>query len=237
MTPTSCLRFIVLVLAGGLSACGGKDKAAEQSTAATTTTATTETVAAPPAAGAEAPATPAATATPDATFDLSAVPISTVSLGRFPYLSKLQGYKLNVPSDSVEYEFDRLYVYDGKNLVPVEGHVLHREYIPVNDQKETSELMMQRNYENLVKSLGGVKVWSGTLPIEPIDKLGREEFNKHNGGIDPNNQIDTYVIRQKDKEIWVQLKPDHYRYTLNVAERAAMPQHASVLKADELKKN
>lgn len=229
-------HFVVaLALAGGLSACGSKDKSAEQAAPpAATATPPTETAATPAAPVTETPAAPAAA---DATFDLSAVPVSTAALGRFPYLGRLQGYKLNVPSDSVDFEFDRNYIYDGKNIVPVEGRVLRRSYIVANDQKKTSVLMMQRNYENLVKSLGGVKVWSGELPNEAVEKLGSAEFHKHNGNIDPNNQVDTYVIRQKDKEIWVQLRPDDYRYYLNVIERAAMPQRVSALKADELKKN
>lgn len=236
MTQTHRHFVVALALASGLSACGNKDRAAEQATTSTvTTTAPAET--APGAATVPVTETPAAPAAADATFDLSAVPISTVALGRFPYLGRLQGYKLNVLSDSVDFEFDRNYIYDGKNIVPVEGHVLRRSYIAVNDQKKTSVLMMQRNYENLVKSLGGVKVWSGELPSEAVEKLGSAEFRKYNGNIDPGNQVDTYVIRQKDKEIWVQLKPDDYRYYLNVIERAAMPQRVSALKADELKKN
>ena len=233
--PFLSLLF-ALALTGSLSACGSKDKAAETTVQTTTTTAPAET---PAAATPATPATPTTPTTPaaEATFDLSAVPISTVSLGRFPYLGRLQGYKVNVPSDSVDFEFDRNYIYDGKNLVPIEGHVLRREYVALNDQKKTSVLMMQRNYENLVKSLGGVQVSSGELPSGPVDKIGAEEFHKHSGNIDPGNQVDTYVIRQKYKEIWVQLKPDDYRYYLNVIERAAMPQRVSALKADELKSN
>ena len=220
------LTFSSVVLAGLLAACGSK-KAGDV---------TTTTTADAPAAPAETPAAAPATA-PAATFDLSSVPVSAANLGGFPYLGKLPGYKINVPSDSVAFEFDRSYIYDGKNLVPVEGRVLRREYVAINDQKETSELMQQRNYGNLIKSLGGVQVASGVLPVEPADKLGRDEYNKHSGGIDPGNQVDTYVIRQKDKEVWVQLKPDKYRYYLNVTERAAMPQKVTTLPAEELKKN
>ncbi|MEJ7658418.1 MAG: hypothetical protein WKG07_01720 [Hymenobacter sp.] len=139
-----------------------------------------------------------------------------------------------MPSDSTDYEFDRLYVYDGKQMLPVEGHVLRREYIPVNEQKETSELMMARNYENLVKSLGGVKVWSGEIPSEAVDKLG-DDYRKYRG-LDAGKSTDTYLIQQKDKEVWVQLLPNHYRYTLNVVERAAMPQKLTVAARCRIKK-
>ncbi len=222
--------LLALALAGSLSACGSKDKTADQ-TAQTAAPATMPTDAAAPAAAPAAATTPAA-----ATFDIATVPISTAALGAFPYVGRLQGYKINVPSDSVDFEFDRQYAYDGHNLVPVEGHVLRREYVAVNDQKKTSVLMMQRNYESLIKALGGVKVSSGNLPSEAVERLGDGEYNKHSGNMAAGYQADTYVIHQKDKEIWVQLRPDDYRYYLNVTEKAVMPQRVSTTAA-ELKKN
>ena len=230
MTPLRLPLLAALALATSLSGCGSKDKAAEQTD--TLPTAGSGTPTPVPAAGVAA-TTPAAT--PDATFDLSTVPVSAVNMGSFPYLSKLPGYHLNVPSDSVDYEFDRLYVYDGKQMLPVEGHVLRRAYVAVNDQKETSELMMERNYDNLIKSLGGVKVWSGNIPSEAKDKVG-DDYSKYHG-LDAGKSTDTYLIRQKNKEVWVQLAPNNYNYTLNVVERAAMPQKLTVTPAAELKKN
>lgn len=235
MTTLRLPLLATLALLTSLSGCGTKDKPAEQAAA------TTAPAAAPPTAptpAAVAPAAPAADA--PATFDLNSVPVSTATLGAFPYVGKLQGYKLPNPSDSADFEFDRTYVYDGKNIVPVEGHVLRRQYQSANDQKETSELMKERNYENLVKTLGGVKVWAGKIPAEVIDKFGRDEYNKHSGGIEGDKQTDTYLIRQPSKEIWIQLLPsqagDTY-YRLNVTERAAMPQRVSATPAAELKKN
>lgn len=231
MKDLALAPFVLAGLVGLLTACSAK-KTAEETTAPAASAPAAAT-AAPAAAATAAPAA----AAPDAVFDINAVPVSAANLGGFPYLGKLPGYKINVPSDSVAFEFERTYVYDGKNLVPVEGRVLRRQYVAENDQKKTSELMMQRNYGNLIKSLGGVQVSSGQLPIEPVDKMGRDEFNKHSGGIDPGNQVDTYVIRQKDKEVWIQLLPNDYRYYLNVTEKAAMPQRVTVIPAAELKKN
>ena len=235
MTPNFRLLLalaLALALAGSLSACGSKDQTAEQTAVATETTAAETT----PAAETTAPpdAQPAATA---AAFDINSVPVSTASLGAFPYLNKLPGYKLNTSSDSIAFEFDRYYVYDGKQLLPIEGRVLRREYIAADEKKRTSDLMIQRNYENLIKSLGGVLVNSGSIPNEALEKVGREEFRKHNVSPSSSDQVNTYVIRQKDKEIWVQVKTDDYHIDLDVVEKAAMPQQATVTSAAELKKN
>jgi len=238
MYPSRTSLLAALTLAGSLAACGrkAKDQAAETSQISSAPTAA---VAATPAASA-APvveATPA-TAAAAATFDLSTVPVSNASLGKFPYLTGLRGYtsKRHV-SDSVGYDFERSYVYDGKNLIPVEGKVVRRDFNAVDDQKKASELQVQRNYEDLIKQLGGVKVFSGKIPQEAIDKLGKDEFEKHSPYIYNSTALDTYLIRQKDKEVWVQVRAGESEYYLYVTERAAMPQQATTLKADELKKN
>lgn len=234
MKSPSLSLFVLAGLAGLLTACGAKK------TADGATVPTADAPPVDPTPAAEAPAAPTAPATaaaPDATFDINSVPVSTANLGAFPYLSKLPGYKINVHSDSVAFEFDRTYVYDGKNIVPVEGRVLRRQYVAISDQKETSALMQQRNYGDLIKSLGGVQVSTGQIPREPVDKMGRDEYDKHSGNLNSGDLVDTYVIRQKDKEVWVQLKPDEYRYYLNVTEKAAMPQQVTTIPAAELKKN
>jgi len=237
---TSLLAALTLALAAGsLAACDrkAKDQAAEASQTSQTSPAPTAAVATTPAAPA-AEATAATTTAPaTATFDINSVPVSSAALGRFPYLSKLPGYKLNTSSDSIDFAFDRYYVYDGKQLLPVEGHVLRREYIVIDSKKRTSDLMIQRNYENLIKSLGGALINSGTISSEAKEKIGTEEYRKHNTDPGSSDQVNSYVIRQKDKEVWVQVKTDNYHINLDVVEKAAMPQQAKVMAADELKKN
>lgn len=228
--------FAALGLAGLLGACSTKKTADETTMTTTAPVAATTTPAANEPAATE-PAAATTTAVP-ATFDINSVPISTANLGAFPYVSKLPGYHINYASDSVAFDFDRSYVYDGKALVPVEGRVLRCEYRPVDSKKLTSNLMVQRNYENLIKSLGGVQVSTGKLPDAAVKQVGNEEYDKHAVGLGSNyRDIDTYVIRQKDKEVWVQVSPGDDRYQLNVTEKAAMPQQATTVPAAELKKN
>ena len=218
-----------------LASCGSKDKP-EETVATTETTTTTEA-----AATTEAPApTEAAPSTATAaTFDINSVPVTSASLGSFPYLSGLQTYEVNT-SNSEDYDFEMAYVYDGKNLVPIEGKVSQRLFNPKNGEKKASELMIRRNYEDLLKTLGATKVSAVKVPREAIDKLGYDEVYKHGKwSVSSDHDTDTYVIRQKDKEVWVQVTAlgGDANYNLTVTERAAMPQQAGIIKADELKKN
>ncbi|MCR5887659.1 hypothetical protein LRS06_07680 [Hymenobacter sp. J193] len=231
------LRYLSLtgLLAATLSACGSKDQAETTATTASTETPVTTEPTAPAETPAAAPTTPAV---PAATFDISTVPVTAENLGAFPYLSGLKTYEENT-SNSEEYDFERAYVYDGKNLVPVEGKVSQRLFNPKSGEKKASELMIRRNYESLVTGLGGVKVFAGEVPREVIDKVGSDEVYKHGKwSISNDHETDAYVIRQKDKEVWVQVTAlgGDANYNLTVTERAAMPQQATVIPAQELKK-
>ena len=235
MNSVSRSLLVALALAGGLTSCGSKDQPAEQSTpptaAAPAPTETADASAASPAA-----TEPAATE-PAATFDLSKVPVSTADLGVFPYLAPLPGYEVNT-SNSESFDFERSYIFDGQNIIAVEGKVSRRLLDPSTDAKKASDLMIQRNYEELFRKLGAVKVADTKVPKEAVEKIGNDEYYKHNGTIDGQNEpVYTYVIRQKDKEVWMQLELASNYYRLNVTERAPMAQQATTLKADELKKN
>lgn len=232
--------FLPLALFVVLAACGKKDNTTEETATSTAAPATeapaaTATSSEIPAASEAAPATTASAAI----FDISTVPVTGADLGKFPYLSGLQGYEVNT-LNSEDLDFDRSYIYDGKQLVPVEGKVSRRIF---DDQgKKASELMIMRNYENLLKDLGATTVFVGKTPREAIDKVGGyDAVYKHGGkwSISPDRETATYVIRQKDKEVWVQVTPlgSDGDYALDVLERAAMPQQVTTIKADELKKN
>lgn len=234
MLQTSRHLFVTLALAGGLTGCGSKDKAIEQTSQAASPAAAASETAAAPAAN---PGAPAAATPPAATFDLSKVPESQVDLGPFPYLAGLPGYEINT-TNSESFDFERSYIYDGKNIIAVEGKVARRLFQPKDRDKKNSDLMIQRNYEELFRKIGAVKVADSLVPKEAADKIGSSEYYEHNGKIDGSNvPVYTYVVRQKDKEVWLQLELASGDYRLNVTERAPMAQQATLLKADELKKN
>lgn len=233
-------RLVASALAIGsmLASCSSKEDTATEQTANTTASETTAPAASAPTPTPEAnPTETPETASTTSSFDINKIPVSSANLGQFPYFGPLKGYKSRYDSDSVAYEFDRSYLFDGQALASVEGRVLRRRYRPVDKQKQASDLMIRRNYENLITGLGGVKVFSGEIPSEAIRKVGNSAAEK--GGISGySGEYDIYVIRQKDKEVWVQVqKPGIDEYFLNVTEKAAMPQQVSVIPATELKKN
>ena len=228
------LLALTLALTGTLSACGRKDQGQATGKTAETASAVEQAPAATPAAAKPAAVADAAMV---AAFDISTAPVTSAELGRFPYLGPLKGYSVNT-TNSEEFDFERSYVYDGKNLVPVEGKVSQRLFDMNSGEKKASELMIQRNYEDLLRGLGAVKVHSDKTPRAAIDKIGSDQAYKQGKWVLSTDHVtDTYVIRQKNKEVWTQVTSlgSDGQYAINVTERAAMPQQATIMKADELK--
>lgn len=229
MPKTPRLLFAALALAGGLSACNHKDPNAEQ--------ASQPNAAATPVATAPAETPPTATPTPVAAFDVNTVPISTAALGAFPYVAGLKNFELNT-TNSKDFDFERAYVYDGTALRTIEGKVSRRLFEVDRSSevgKKMSELLIDRNLDNQLKALGAVKVWAGIIPKDTIEKIGGNKVFYEHSGCGNDSEGDTYLIRQKDKQIWVQTSTSADSYRIDVVEQAGLPQLTTVLKAEELK--
>jgi len=231
MPQTPRLLFAALTLAGGLSACGHQDQTAEQASQ-------------PPAAAVPAPTAtvpsetpPTSTAAPVAAFDVNTVPLSTVALGPFPYVAGLKSFELNT-TNSKDFAFERAYVYDGTALRTIEGKVSRRLFEVDRSSevgKSMSELLIDRNLDNQLKAMGAVKVWTGIIPKDTIEKIGGNTVFYQHSGTGNDSEGDTYLIRQQDKQIWVQTSTSADSYRIDVVEQAGLPQLTTVLKAAELK--
>lgn len=197
------------------------------------------------AATAPAPVTPNAPAeapkpAPAAAFSIDSVAVSTTTLGAFPYISLPDGVSADEQKGQ-SFDFERRFFQAGDDFIAVEGKVSQRMFQLAQAGKTYTELEIHRNYENLIKQAGGVKTHAAQMTQAMIDKFGgREKLDKSyfGPGPGPDYEHNTYVIRQANREIWVQVAtgavPAH-GYVL-VVERAAMAQSVTLLKADQLKK-
>ena len=184
-------------------------------------------------------AEPAAAAAP-AAFNIESVPVSTATLGAFPYFSLPEGVSTEEQKGTV-FDFDRRYVQAGDELIAVEGKVHQRTFRLAQKDKNFSELEVHRNYENIIKQAGGAKTHAKPMTNAMVEKVGgNDQVRKYYHGPGPGSYYEhnTYLIRQPAREIWVQVStgavPLH-SYVL-VVERAAMAQSVGLLKADQMKK-
>lgn len=191
---------LIVCLIAALSACQKKTDSAKM-TASSSGSASTAAVAVE--AG-------AATSTPSvenkvAPFDIQSVPVSTVKLPAYPYLDYPEKLEDGYRTDRKP-RFDEVYLVVGKELRKVEGQLFVRNF--PHTTVNMSALESQRNYENLIKSLGGVKV-NQLMPADAEFKRLYPENNEilekkmrvlgvNNGGA--NYQI--FLVRTPQKNIW-----------------------------------
>lgn len=165
-------------------------------------------------------------------FDVNKVPVAAAKLPPFPYLAypdgTPEGFQFTDKAD-----FDEAYVIAGNKLRKVEGRIeMHTFDL---DFGNLSELAARRNYEELIKAMGGVKV--NTVELRDLvpgfddpytalhDKLRFHQFDM---------KYATYLVRQPGQNIWIALMStkDEIR-TLVVAEQP-MKQTIGFVTADAM---
>lgn len=150
-------------------------------------------------------------------FDITTIPVSEAKLGEFPYVMPPKDYCYGYCSswDGKANEKDikdtdkEYFAVNGK-LIPVEGKT-YKVYIEKNrdaDNKRFNRLVVLNSLDKDIKALGGVQVNNVPVTNAEFKRVGDEELITRGYGksIDVNllDDVKTYVIRTKDKEIWIQ---------------------------------
>ena len=213
----SKLSAVVAVTLMGLSLAACKPKPKDAAVSAAPAPA--------PAASAPAPETPAAPAQPTSAasyisqegFDAGKIPVSNATSAAFPYLA----YPETVPEafqDTEKADFDEAYFIVGKKLRKVEGRVESHQFSLSN--AKLSEVAARRNYENLIKAMGGVKVSDGGLTdVVSMDNEAYVDLHHKLRMYQLDTKYDTWVVRRPDQLIWIALMTtDSEVKTLVVAE-------------------
>ncbi len=225
---------LVLCLLAALGACQKKTDATKVAASSASTVpatgAITESGLATPKAAVESKAPP---------FDIQTVAVSNANLPAFPYLDYPEKLESGYRSDKKS-QFDAVYLIAGKELRRVEGQLLVRHF--PHTTVSMSALESLRNYEELIKTLGGVKV-SQLMPAdaefkrlypesdEVLEKKMRI-FGVNNGG--KNYQV--YLLRTPQKNIWFGLgiyDDDRGTWLLTIEEKA-FEQTVALTKAEAM---
>lgn len=158
------------------------------------------------------------------TTDNTIIPISNADLGTFPYFNTLPNFH---PTDSSTIEQNRTYFFDGKTYFIVDGQVSSQNLNVKDDTKKLpSEFQLVQEFDKLVATLGGKKVYEGKLPDEQLKKLANQDLvelgSKKQVAPSSFYGVVEYVIKTPKKEVWVQLVPGTIAskfYTLLIVER------------------
>lgn len=228
------LKTIILALTMGLtlSGCAMTAEPAKQQVAANTQPESTPT----PISSPQPSPSPAAVATIPVTssFDLSKVPIVNPQLGKFPYFGLIEGYRRSGLSDDRDVDFDRYEFFDGTKIIQVEGRLTTIDA----EGHGASAFQVFKTYESLVTNLGGVKVFEGKGEDMSDLKLEFSDLRHRYPGYN-TDQIGVYMLRTPVSEIWVEAYVNPSRngpFSLTVVEKKALEVKASLLPAEEMKK-
>ena len=226
------LNNLILALIAGLilSGCEKEEEPARQQIAAGAQTDSTS------AASLQPSSSPTSSTSRTSTFDLDKVPVVNPQLGRFPYVGLIEGYQPGKGGDNKDVAFDRYEVFDGAKINTVDGRLTTIEA----EGQGASAYQVFKTYESLVTGLGGVKVFEGTA--ERMDTVEAKFSDmRHRHPVYSGDQMGVYVLRTPEKDIWVEAYvKDHYgkegHYFLTVVEKKTLEVKASLLPAEEMKK-
>ena len=225
MTNTTKSFVLGLLLGIGLCGCANKEEPAEVAVNANAQRESTNSSAA---------TAPLATAPVASGFDIDKVPVANPSLGKFPYVGLIEGYQQKRSDQNKDVAFDRYEFFDGTKLISVEG----RLKTIVAEGQGASAFQVLKTYESLITGLGGVRVFEGKG--EPMSRLGvKFSEMRHRHPVFQDDEMGIYVLRTPEKKIWLEafvIERLKDTYFLTVVEEKALEVKASLLQADELKK-
>ena len=142
-------------------------------------------------------------------FDIASIPTSQATLGAMPFFGLPQGYApQNRPYPRA---WARFPFRIGDGIHWVEGPSWSARIVAEGD-KGFSALELQRNLENLIDAAGGRKVFEGPLHRDIYygpqleDEIGGGFIDAVNMGQDAPTAV--YVVRQAQRNVWVQLAVD-----------------------------
>jgi OmpA-OmpF porin, OOP family len=174
-----------------------------------------------------------ATSTSISGFDINKVPVVNPQLGKFPYFGLIEGYRRG-SSGNKDVDFDRYEFFDGTKIIPVDGRLA----TIAADGNKASAFQVFKTYESLVTGMGGVKVFEGTAQdMHPLKLKFSDQ--RHRFPVYIGDHIGVYMVRTPESEIWVEayINPEKEGpYHLTVVEKKALEVKASLLPAEELKK-
>lgn len=243
MSPNAlrALRLFCLSSLGALClvACDRGASSASPEAAATPAPAaeTTPAETAPPAPAEAAPP-------PTAEFDPASVPESTAALPPFPFFKAPEGLTTTFSDKDRNINFDRAHMIAGNRIVAIEGRIARDRYrLAGGEERQYTAIEFQRNYENAIRDLGGVRISQSQYTKEVIEAFGDfYKVGEHYHGACHDDvygcENHTYLIRQAGKEYWILVSSggDPLHGNVTVVEREGMKQSLGFLDASAMKK-
>ena len=170
-------------------------------------------------------------------FNLEAIPTTDKDLGTFPYLSAPKKTEY-INGGGELLEFDQTFVPLNGVLTPVEGPSF-RAYIHAEGGEKWGQFYVEKSYEDMILSLGGVKVSDEPVSLEEVERIGTDKLRAGgDGSFDfwNSDPIKTYVIKKSDGTVvYIQLQANSASGSIQIAQSGAFEQTIQLIQAEEIK--
>lgn len=169
--------------------------------------------------------------------------VTRAELGSFPYFKTLPNFQKRGSSDSVTIELNQVYFFDGKKYFAVEGKVSSQVLDIIDrDQKKPSEFQIIQEFDKIIATLGGKKIYSGEMPTKLLPAIAGTDdivslYRTHQVVNSAHYGVVEYMIKTPEKEVWVQVQPYSIAssfYTLLVVEKQEKLVSLNTNKANQL---
>ena len=136
-------------------------------------------------------------------FDINSIPVSNAEIGIFPYLSAPEGYQYSNEHNK-RYE-KKYFFYNNSSVMTIEGKYYHARVYPIEGEV-FSDSYIVKNYEQTIKELGGVEIYSGGIVRNASDLLKKNDMAYVKDMYDPYPyNYKHFVLRTPDGNIWIEL--------------------------------
>ncbi|QQD14259.1 hypothetical protein [Sphingobacterium sp. UDSM-2020] len=135
-------------------------------------------------------------------FNLDQVPVSTIDLGTFPYLTAPESYRY---SGDIKKQLEEKYFFYNDSLVrKVSGEYFHTTVLPTGDVFE--DTFVVDAYKKAIEKLGGVEIYSGGISAAVAELIDKEKPAYVDDMYDPMPyKYKQFLIRTPNDHIWIEL--------------------------------
>jgi outer membrane protein OmpA-like peptidoglycan-associated protein len=142
---------------------------------------------------------------------------------------------------AIKRSFDMLFFPINGVMTQMEGKVWKSNIVKAKDSEETwSSPYFLKSYDDIIISVGGVKIFDGKVSQEEIDRIKEQAtYFGEEGSMDYwNDPVKTYLIRRANgDDIYVQISGNSSSGQLQILQKAPLKQSITLLKSDQIQKD
>ena len=135
------------------------------------------------------------------------IEVSEADIGKFPYLVPPEGYMYDRFAKNRNFA-ERYHFYMDSSMVTIGGKYFRALVLKDNNNRRNREVfndsIIVRHYENAIKQLGGVEVYSDDKPLKILDMIDEDMANQPVAG-----SYRQFIIRTPNGNAWFSLEYDY----------------------------